>query len=278
MDVSRSVRNDPDHAGPNQKAGRIGFISDLSVFPQHPITVDTAWASYLNPTIQDLNTTVFNALMDVRIGSRVEPWEIEPIVTRLILSGLLTNALGRTAFLAQNLVTPKTTHYEEADLRIDFIDGKSWYTGKGDMFTIPANKRESWIKLEVKTTVQGYAYCTRGTAPKIAIAILLLYCILAALHVLHAAISGISSTSWDTVAEVTASAVNSTPTRALRNTCAGITDHNIFRKPVRILVARDGEGDGEHLEMVFGDVDDEEATKRRIHTGRVYGTLPKKVQ
>lgn len=44
------------------------------------------------------------------------------------------------------------------------------------------------------------------------------------------------------------------------------------------MVTRDMEEDGEHLGMGFGDVDDEEAAKRRIHPGRVYGTLPRKIQ
>ena len=45
--------------------------------------------------------------------------------------------------------------------------------------------------------------------------------------------------------------MNSTPTAAFRNTCAGITELNIFKLPVRVLAFRDAEGDGEHLELVF---------------------------
>ena len=73
-------------------------------------------------------------------------------------------------------------------------------------------------------------------------------------------------------------AANSTPSKELQNTCAGITEHRIFELPVRVLVSRDNKGDGEHLEMVFGDIDDEEARKRRIMPGRVYGRLPEKTQ
>ncbi|KAL8636072.1 MAG: hypothetical protein Q9228_006493, partial [Teloschistes exilis] len=65
--------------------------------------------------------------------------------------------------------------------------------------------------------------------------------------------SGISSNCWDTIAEVTAIAVNSRPTSALRNTCAGISEFHIFKLPVHILVSRDDEGEGEHLELVFGE-------------------------
>ena len=85
---------------------------------------------------------------------------------------------------------------------------------------------------------------------------------------------GISSTAWDSIAEVTALAVNSSPTTALRNTCAGIAETSIFRTPVRILAFMDPEGEGEHLEMVFGGRNDNADGDRTIKTNRTYGTLP----
>ena len=68
--------------------------------------------------------------------------------------------------------------------------------------------------------------------------------------------------------------MNSTPTTALRNTCAGISEIRIFKLPVRILAMRDLEGEGEHLELVFGDVDAEKAKEMSIKPNRKYGTLP----
>ena len=67
--------------------------------------------------------------------------------------------------------------------------------------------------------------------------------------------------------------MNSTPTAALRNTCAGITEMHIFRTPVRILAFMDAEGEGEHLEMVFGG--GQEDGNRTIKVNRTYGTLPR---
>ena len=69
--------------------------------------------------------------------------------------------------------------------------------------------------------------------------------------------------------------MNSTPTTLLRNTCAGIMELNIFKLPVRVLAVRDDEGDGEHLELVFGNVDEKDARGTPIQPNRVYGTLPK---
>ena len=68
--------------------------------------------------------------------------------------------------------------------------------------------------------------------------------------------------------------MNSTPTAALRNTCAGITELNIFKLPVRVLAFRDAEGDGEHLELVFGKLEEKMLENKTIKANRVYGTMP----
>lgn len=64
--------------------------------------------------------------------------------------------------------------------------------------------------------------------------------------------------------------MNSTPTAALRNTCAGITELHIFKLPVRVLVVKDEEGEGEHLELVFGNVDQEKIEDTTIKANVAY--------
>lgn len=90
--------------------------------------------------------------------------------------------------------------------------------------------------------------------------------------------AGISSTCWDSIGEVMALAMNSSPTTLLKNTCAGIMELDIFKLPVRVLAIRDDEGDGEHLELVFGNKDEKDTTGTPIKPNRVYGTLPKMVK
>lgn len=87
-------------------------------------------------------------------------------------------------------------------------------------------------------------------------------------------IIGINSICWDSIAEVTTLAINSILTSTLRNTYAGINEMRIFRLPVCILVMRNLEGEGEHLELVFGDVDLEQAKRMGIKPNRKYGTMP----
>lgn len=71
--------------------------------------------------------------------------------------------------------------------------------------------------------------------------------------------------------------MNSSPTTALRNTCAGITELQIFKLSVRILAMSDLDGEGEHLELVFGDVDQEKTAECTIKTNRSYGTMPAQI-
>lgn len=48
---------------------------------------------------------------------------------------------------------------------------------------------------------------------------------------------------------------------------------HIFKLPVHILVSRDDEGEGEYLELVFGEVDEEKTRERRIKPNRTYGSF-----
>ena len=122
--------------------------------------------------------------------------------------------------------------------------------------------------------MEGYSYNTHGATPKVAICLLLIYCLIVVVHIIYAGISGVSSTCWDSISEVTALAMNSTPTVLLRNTCAGISEINIFKLPVRVLAFADAEGEGEHLELVFGNLDEKTLENRTIKPNRVYGTMP----
>ena len=71
--------------------------------------------------------------------------------------------------------------------------------------------------------------------------------------------------------------MNSAPTKKLQNTCGGISKMQTFTTPVQILVQRDdGDGEGEHLELVFGGEADKSIGEERgtIKANRAYGRLP----
>ena len=53
---------------------------------------------------------------------------------------------------------------------------------------------------------------------------------------------------------------------------------NVFKLPVRVLAIGDGEADGEHLGLVFGNVNEKNVRGTPIQPNRVYGTLPEMAQ
>lgn len=246
-------------------ANQLSFYPPL--FPENLITVTEDWAQYLNPTLSGSNSTVFHRLMTSHL--------LRPDIAtsaRIILAGLLTNGLAEISPTSRLQGTLRTAMQPDGS---EGLDGNNWFSGKGDAFIVDPVQSNNWVKLRVYTTFEGFAYNTRGATPKVAICFLLTYCVFALLHILYAGITGISSTCWDSISEVTALAVNSTPSTLLRNTCAGITELSIFKIPVRVLAVRDDEGgDGEHLELVFGELDEKAIQHQVIKQNRVYGTMP----
>ena len=237
------------------------------VFPQNLITVTEDWAQYLNPTFSDSNTTVFHRLMASHL--------IVPDISssaKIVLAGLMANGLARIGSTSQLQGTLKTAIQPDGS---EGLDSDYWFSGKGDAFIVDPVESKDWVKLRVYSNFEGFAYNTHGATPKVAICFLLAYCIFALSHIVYAGITGISSTCWDSIGEVTALAVNSTPSALLRNTCAGITELSIFKIPVRVLAFHDGESsDGEHLELVFGEIDKTAIQHQVIRHNRVYGTIP----
>lgn len=242
-----------------------GFF-EFPIFPERPIILTEDWARFLNPSLSYANTTVFDTLM---ASNLTRPDIAES--AEIIIAGLITNGLSRIGSTSQLQGNLKTVIEPDGSTG---IDSNYWFSGKGNVFVVDPVESKDWVKLHVSSVFQGYAYNTHGLTPKLAIGFLMAYCLFALAHVLYAAVSGISATCWDSVGEVTALAMNSMPTTLLRNTCAGISELGIFKLPVRVLAIRDEEGDGEHLELVFGTTDEKTVENKIIKPNRVYGTMP----
>lgn len=289
--VNRSQQYEIDMSQAESMADADIVFYDLPSFPQRPVVITEDWANYMNPFIPSSNTNVIDALMSSvpHVGEQSSLNQIT--IAEWALAGLLANGLasiGATSALQGDIKIVKKPDGEST------WDGEYWFSGKGNIFIVDPEESKDWVKFRVDSTIDGYAYNIRGAAPKIAISFLLMYCTIALCHVLYAGITGtsilhilqpnfttdhlgISSTCWDSIGEVTALAMNSTPTTLLKNTCAGIMELNIFKLPVRVLAVRDGEEDSEHLELVFGNVGQKDARGTPIQPNRVYGTLPKMV-
>jgi hypothetical protein len=242
------------------------------------IKVTKEWAQFLNPFIPELGTTVFHILLS-NAFEELDTWNTEIILAALMTNGLAM--LGRDLRLQGHTIPPeKTDQYGPFSLA-------PWLSGKGDLFHVDPVHSANWAKLEINSSVEGLFYSSHGFAVKLAIGILTAYIVFAVSHFIYACFSGISSSSWDSIAEVTALAVNSPPTEFLKNTCAGIENAAIFSLPVRVLAAdADSKQTSsieshvplivnkrDHLQLVFGKVGDEDCLRNRILPNKKYGTL-----
>ncbi|KAL8727498.1 MAG: hypothetical protein Q9166_006022 [cf. Caloplaca sp. 2 TL-2023] len=276
--VRSSMTNTTDHAANNPSIQQTNvpagdfdqslasyFEYSLPYYPQQVIDITRDWAQYLNPAIADLNTTVIDVLLQQWIFSCSPRHSAGVALASLLVNGLANSGTGSQLQGSVRTVGPNGSAG---------LDGNYWLSGKGDMFNVEGLPTQDWVKLRVDSKLEGYAYNTVGGARKAAIAFLATYCLFALAHIVYAAWSGLSSSCWDSIAEVTALAINSSPTSALRNTCAGIKELYVFKLPVRVLVRNDMEGEGEHLELVFGKTDQEKPQECPIKVNRAYGTMP----
>lgn len=154
----------------------------LPLYPDQTINISESWSRYLNPTVADLNTTVFHHLMQGNMTSR------EPRVSAgIILSSLLANGLSRIGIESSLQGDLRRKNDSNGD---SVIDANSWWRGKGDAFIVDPSESNEWVKLKLESFVTGYAYTTIGFGPKIAVAFMLIYIIFAAAHTCYAGISG----------------------------------------------------------------------------------------
>ena len=153
----------------------------LPFFPKKPIEISESWAKYLDPSIEGLNTTLINVLLQKLI------FPCSPHTTaEAVLAGLMANGLSRTGVGSQLQGSVRTVGANGEG----GLDGNYWLSGKGNVFDVNPEESVNWTKFHVESTLEGHAYNTINIPPKIAIAVLSLYCLLALAHVLHAIITG----------------------------------------------------------------------------------------
>ncbi|KIW34539.1 uncharacterized protein PV07_01316 [Cladophialophora immunda] len=111
----------------------------------------------------------------------------------------------------------------------------------------------------------GTGYCIDTFPDVIAACVLGLYCACALGHLVWSICSGLSSNSWDSVAELVALALNSKRPAQLRYTSAGVETIGVFREPIRIL-----ENETQSLEMVFENDADLKGTHKRLKRNQEY--------
>jgi hypothetical protein len=237
-------------------------------FPLIHINVTKEWARYMNPTIPEQNTTVFGALASLLNGGQILSGDSQEKVNEkgmyaFLITSLLVNALSNNPqkFSIQGNIT------ETADGQ---AYGDDWFFHNANMFTVNSSESANWAKFRIESWVEGLSYGTEGKTIKVALCILLCYCFCATLHFLYSIISGLSSSSWDTMGELVALAMNSPPVRGIGATCTGIRTTGIFKELVKIVATP---GVGTYLVLVFIE-SLQEMVYTAVEVGKEYGTAP----
>ncbi len=234
------------------------------------IKISSDWADLLNPIIRPSNVSVFNQMF------AMYPENVHNVGKRF-LPVIVANALSRMAFkgsipgpVIKFESKPQPCSYRKDETILGFrCHMYSYITGPGPLFETPRGS-ENLVKFQVDTKAQGYAYSLSGIAQRLAAGVMMIYITLVLCHVFYTTVTGISSSAWDTVAELTSLAMQSSPTNKLRYTGAGITHTGVFENNVRIMAKTDPDGENEHLELVFADDDDEVDRSCEIQLNKAY--------
>ena len=236
------------------------------------VSIKSEWAASLTPSLSDQNTTVdaaFYSILNENLDTDQENSSHPAYIHEAVLASLVANGMARNGFDSGILDNP------EPDIPWSLPDqtNRQWLSGSNNnIFAIEPAHPGSVYRLSVVSVVSvvsGLAYTTDGVPIKLAFAALPIYRIYALSHLLYAAISGISSSNWKSIAEITTLALASTiPDKMrnkLRNTIAGIATADLFREPVRISAFPDG-----HLEFTFDSDGRENERVGRIEVNRMY--------
>lgn len=219
------------------------------------ISTDLEWVNHMSRNTSQANETedAFAAIAaNAGITSTpdpTDPWAIESVLAMMFTDALAR--VGSNATLQGELKGRGTLRY------FGWEDGP-WvdeFMRFGDAYAVDPPANAKWYSSRLSVSVVGYAFSSEQVTSKIACAILMLHVLLALLHTIYSLRSGLSSSSWDSVTELIALAMNSTPSDALKNTCAGIDLPSTMGLPVRIVESETIE---EHLEVVLEPSHDEE--------------------
>ena len=165
-------------------------------FPQRPANITQEWAQYLNPIVRSANRSVFDIIMQE--VDRFAPPQASNSAENTAreapgaLVWMMTNGLARIGFESRLQGSPKSVKSVDGT---SWIDGNYWLSGKGNMFEVDPTQSKDWLKFHVNSTLEGYAYNTETVAPRVAIGIMTLYCIIALAHLFYSGISGTWSAS-----------------------------------------------------------------------------------
>jgi len=192
-----------------------------------------------------------------------------------ILAGVVTDGLIRIAgngifpYSASMFLTNETT--DSGSLVGRFVISSA-HGGDDNALNATGAAADDWLRVDPVFSRYGYGYDWKDSrTTQFGIVVLLVHFLLASMHtavILYKVLiskEGLVG-SWTTIAELLALAMNSTPSRNLQDTCAGVDAAKTWRQVVSVR-----ETYTDHLEMVVGAAD--KARYPGPQPNRLYGHL-----
>ena len=119
---------------------------------------------------------------------------------------------------------------------------------------LPAPANSGYVKLRMRVEVVGYAWYASGFSDYLAIAVIVLYMLIALAHTVWVVlIKGVTSSSWDTVTELLTLALQSPASDALRGSGAGIERLGTYGRLTKLRAMKE-EGGGRLVLVIDGEV------------------------
>jgi hypothetical protein len=238
------------------------------------VKLSQAWAEGLNPmtTIQN-RTVVDNLLRWTPLVTNVCPPNGTYLNTTVYgydeySNGSLTSSILQRPYMQEALLASLVANGMAFP---DAIPAPYFYSSDGAFpWSNPSDESNGAANppgpvLTAQGVIPGYAHGHSGVPVKVALGVLIVYVLFALGFVLYTIITGQSELTWGSIAELTALALNSSPTRAMKNTSAGISQVETFRRTVSVR-----EVEQHHrLELVF-DQDSNSSLHRRVNVGQAY--------
>jgi hypothetical protein len=258
--VYKSTRNNLKVVAGDIPGGWLEAEIDACGHNDSSIQITSEWASYLNPKVRSTNRTVYHSLIEFAgKPPSTSAWSRGPLyfgsVTESILSGLVTAGLSHTQNNAKVQGSLKFDESSTCRVRnckswcVDMMPDDKVEFGYGrNIYNMSTFNVANTTKFTMQVDIEGYAFNIQGTSTILSCVVLLAYCMMVAIHIGFVIWTRSSSTSWDSVSEVVALAMQSKPSDKLGNTCAGINSTGVFTNNVRII--RTGPR-RDHLELDF---------------------------
>jgi hypothetical protein len=231
--------------------------SRLPSWPQ--INITSEWGESINPIIAEPSESVFQFLCNsiARLDNiLLAPSPINAV--EAVLSVMITESLAQTSSAATILGSLKGLGSFE--WMNEMFPQASVFGSGGSAFNYSYQDGDQSTKFEAKVTVNGYGNGIT-TATFLSTIVLVIYSLIAFIYVVCSIFfAKTTSSSWESIAELVALAVNSQPSAALHNTGAGIATLGTYKQPVGIRVSED------HLQMFF-----EEGGGEKVTPNECYG-------